>query len=85
MYNICTWPLTLYQLEIKSLEYFIGIGIAEYLLNPSTHSNQLGISSLFLCKMGTFLNPSFSFLLSLFPPPFFLFSLILFFPSFASY
>lgn len=38
MYNICTLPLTLYQLEIKSHEYFIGIGIAEYLPNPKIYT-----------------------------------------------
>lgn len=40
--------LTLYQLEIKSHEYFIGI--AEYLPNPQIQTETpLGIASLFSC------------------------------------
>ena len=46
MYNICTWPLTLYQLAIKSHEYFIGI--VEYLPNSKNiDQNRLEIGRLF--------------------------------------
>lgn len=45
MCNICTWPLALYQLEIKSHEYLFGIGIVEYLPNPKIYT-ETGLGAL---------------------------------------
>lgn len=39
MCNICTWPLKLYQLEIKSHGYWIGIRLQNILRLPQKGFN----------------------------------------------